>query len=366
MAKGLNNEIIRHVFEVEPTAMVELFSLYYDYQNDSQAVIHFHPGTHGVNQKIVFDEQQYLPIPMESEGFEVLGNQKLPRPKIRVSNAGMYVSSLLRQYDNLNNAKLERRRTFVKFLDDTNFPNGNPFGSSNPNSKMPTEKYFVSRKILENKLFVELELVTSLEFENVNVPNRLVASRYCTWIYRGPGCRYGSKCQSLSDGLDRPVGDNNDKNFVTGSAGSYFLNSGIFPGSAAKPGKTFVNGTRLGVNVGSETAVLINSGMWYTGSHTYNPGDYIFRLSDRIQSTQDLNYNPLSRTPTYYVCSTTHVPTDNQFKPELRKDLWVADVCSKRLGGCKLRFANDDLGDGINDGKDLPYGGFIGTENFSY
>ena len=175
MAKGLNNEIIRHVFEVEPTAMVELFSLYYDYQNDSQAVIHFHPGTHGVNQKIVFDEQQYLPIPMESEGFEVLGNQKLPRPKIRVSNAGMYVSSLLRQYDNLNNAKLERRRTFVKFLDDTNFPNGNPFGSSNPNSKMPTEKYFVSRKILENKLFLELELVTSLEFENVNVPIRLVA-----------------------------------------------------------------------------------------------------------------------------------------------------------------------------------------------
>ena len=223
MAKGLDNDLVRHIFEIEPTAMVELFSLYYDYHNDSQAVIHFHPGTNGVNQKIVYNGQEYLPIPIEAEGFEVLGNQRLPRPKVRISNAGMYMSSILRKYENLNNAKFERTRTFVKFLDDVNFPAWNPFGAANPNAKLPKEKYFVSRKVSENKLFVELELVSSFELENVSVPNRKVASRYCSWIYRGAGCRYGHKSSTLSDGLDRPVGDTNDSYFVTGtSAGKYW------------------------------------------------------------------------------------------------------------------------------------------------
>ena len=37
----------------------------------------------------------------------------------------MYVSSLLRKFNNLNNAKLVRKRTFAKFIDAANFPDGN-------------------------------------------------------------------------------------------------------------------------------------------------------------------------------------------------------------------------------------------------
>lgn len=367
MGKGLNNDVIRHVFDIEPTSMVELFSLYYDYHNDSQAVLHFHPGTNGINQKIVFDGQEYLPLPIESEGFEVLGNQKLPRPKVRISNAGMYASSLLRKYDNLNGAKVERKRTFIKFLDDVNFPNGNPFGTPNPNAKLPGEKYFVSRKTQENKLLVELELVSSLELENVTIPNRTVASRYCGWTYRGQGCRYGSNSVTSTDGLDRPCGNLDDRQFVTGTAaGKYFFNSGLFPPSAAKPGKDKINGVRLGVNPGSEDAVMVHSGRWYSGSHTYNAGDYVFVIGDRAQKGQQLVGNPYSSLASYYVCLEAHVPTDATFKPEKRTDLWIADKCSKRLAGCRLRFDNEDLEDGVNNGRDLPYGGFPGTDTFNY
>lgn len=215
MAKGVNEEVVKEIMDIEPTALLELYQIYYNYREDSQAVLHFHGGTNGIKEKIYFNDQEYLPIPVETEDFEVLGDQKLPRPKIKVSNAGLYVSSLLRQFNNLNNAKFIRKRVFAKFLDDRNFPdNQNPWGLANPNARMPDEKFFVSRKISENKIYVEFELVSSLEFESIEIPSRTVASRYCPFFYRGEGCNYGKGSDIAGDGQDRPVADVNDKLFA--------------------------------------------------------------------------------------------------------------------------------------------------------
>ena len=81
MGRGINQDFAKAIFDVEPSALLELYTLYYDYQNNSQAQIHFHGGTNGVEGKIIFDGQAYIPLPMESEGFEILGDQRLPRPK---------------------------------------------------------------------------------------------------------------------------------------------------------------------------------------------------------------------------------------------------------------------------------------------
>ena len=75
MANGVNEEFSKAVFDSEPTALLELFTLYYNYQNDSQAQINFHGGANGITSKIIFDGQEYLPIPVESEGFELLGSK---------------------------------------------------------------------------------------------------------------------------------------------------------------------------------------------------------------------------------------------------------------------------------------------------
>ena len=181
MGKGLNQDFARAIFDVEPTALIELYTLYYNYQNDSQAQINFHGGTNGVGGKIIFAGQEYLPIPVESEGFEILGDQRLPRPKIRVSNAGLYISSLLRKYNNLNGAKLVRKRTFAKFLDDANFIGGqNPYYDLKTNlstadrlSYFPDQVYYVNRRVTENKTIVEFELSSILEVENAFLPNLL-------------------------------------------------------------------------------------------------------------------------------------------------------------------------------------------------
>jgi len=353
MARGLNKDFVNEALSLEPTAILELFALYYNYQEDSQAVLYFHGGTNGIHGKIYFDGQEYLPMPVEASGFEVLGDQKLPRPKIKVSNAGMYVSSMLRKYNNLNGAKLVRRRTFAKFLDDINFPNNkNPWGSANPNARLRDDKFFVSRKVLENKLIVELELVSSLELENVQLPSRSVSARYCSWVYRGYGCRYGSTSEAIGDNKDRPVSDTDDNLMVTGSSNQWGLNEKNFPIP------------KTGENI---DAVLEAQGLWETGQN-YSVGDYIFRLSDRVSSSQALTSNYYQQHPVYYVCKSGHLASNNT-RPELRSDLWVKDSCSKKLGGCLQRFDNEDWSDdfnGINVSKDLPYGGFPGTEKYSY
>lgn len=350
MGQGLNKDLVGAILDVEPTSIIELFVLYYDYANDSQAQLYFHGGTNGIAGKIYFDGQEYLPLPIEVDSFEVLGDQRLPRPRIRVSNAGLYISSLLRQYNNLNGAKLIRRRTFAKFLDDQNFSNGqNPWGSANPNAKMPDEKFFVSKKNLENKMMVEFELVSSLELENVNVPARQISARYCTWIYRSFGCKYGSETEEIGDGLDRPIADASDNLFVTGSGSNFALNSGIFP--IQKTGPTIDD-------------VIVPSGMWETGI-SYSVGDYIFRMNDRVRNAQSLTANFYSNLSTYYVCKSGHTSSE-QSRPEKRSDLWEKDVCSKKLAGCRARFDNDEYEDGVNNGKNLPFGGFPGTDNFAY
>lgn len=355
MGKGINQDFARAIFDVEPTALIELYTLYYDYQNNSQAQINFHGGTNGVGGKITFAGQEYLPIPVESEGFEILGDQRLPRPKIRVSNAGLYISSLLRKYNNLNGAKLVRKRTFVKFLDDVNFPGGsNPFGTANPNAKMPDDKYFISRKTSENKLAVEFELVSSLELENIEIPSRTIASRYCPFLYRGYGCRYGYK--TFAESQDRPVGTVNDQLFVTGTSdGTFNYHKDLFG---------------VSTNGASVDALLTPKGLWSGnntnggGSRTYARGDYVFTYSDRVLSGQGLTANYYQQHPVYYVCKTAHT-TSNDNTPNKRPDLWLKDACSKKLFGCKLRFGNTEWG-GVNNNKNLPYGGFPGTETFSY
>lgn len=363
MAKGINTDFKKAIFDVEPTALLELYTIYYDYQNDSQAQINFHGGTNGVNSKIIFDGQEYLPLPIESEGFEILGDQRLPRPKLRISNAGLYVSSLLRKYDNLNNAKVIRKRTFARFLDNANFPgNVNPWGSANPNARMPDDKYFISRKVSENKLAVEFELVTSLELENIDIPARKVSSRYCPWVYRGYGCRYGYN--KTTAGADRPIANVDDLLFVTGSNNKWNLNEDVgFP--KLKNGST--------VQDKSTVAACYNTrGFWDgkggTTTSNYNVGDYVFTLSPRATGGQGLTANYYQQHPVYYMCKKDN--TAKELHPSVASDNWVRDACSKKLGGCQHRFANEeytsDGGDTINQGKPLPYGGFPGTEKYNY
>lgn len=139
----------------------------------------------------------YTAIPIEAEGWEINASGQIPTPILRISNVFGVITGLIGQYEDIVGAKLTRRRTLIKYLD--NQP------SANPSAHFPDDIWFVERKVSESKLQVEFQLVSSLDLEGVALPLRLMIQDTCTWTYRGDGCGYGGG--PVADEFDVPTSD---------------------------------------------------------------------------------------------------------------------------------------------------------------
>jgi len=202
MSRESSQKVNSELFSLEPTALLEFFVIYYNYVERPDDKLYIHGGTNGINTSIYWQGVEYLPFPIESSEFESKGDGSLPRPKLAVSNQDFFVSNLIRRYNNLVGAKVVRKRTFLKFLDDVNFSEGkNPYASADPNAGLEDQVFFILRRESETRAFVTFELASPLELENVTFPKRTVMARYCSFHYRGNGCRY----------MGEPVADENDR-----------------------------------------------------------------------------------------------------------------------------------------------------------
>lgn len=201
MSRESNHKVNAELFSLEPTALLEFFVIYYDYVNRPDEKLYIHGGTNGINGSVWWQGQEYSPFPIQSSGFESKGDGSLPRPKLMVSNQDFFMSNLIRRYDNLIGAKIVRKRTFVKFLDNKNFSGSvHPYGSADPSAGLEDQVFYILRKSSENRSIVEFELASPLELDNVTFPKRIVMARYCSFHYRGIGCRYSGP----------PIADEND------------------------------------------------------------------------------------------------------------------------------------------------------------
>ena len=122
-------------------------------------------------------------MPCSATGFKYSGKGTLPRPTITFSNLLGTITSLLLSnnkitpFSDLQGAKLIRRKTLSRFLDEINFPsNINPYkvGSVDPTAEMPKEIYFIDKKIVENRNIVQFEMVSSFDLQGVFAPKKLV------------------------------------------------------------------------------------------------------------------------------------------------------------------------------------------------
>jgi len=201
MSRASNQKVNAELFSLEPTALLEFFVICYDYINTPDDKLYIHGGTNGINGSIYWQGIEYLPFPIQSSGFESKGDGSLPRPKLAVSNQDFFVSNLIRRYNNLVGAKVIRKRTFAKFLDNQNFSdNKNPYGSADAAAGLEDQVFYILRRATENRAIVEFELSSPLEIEDVTFPKRSVIARYCGFHYRGNGCKY----------MGPPVADEND------------------------------------------------------------------------------------------------------------------------------------------------------------
>jgi len=297
MGKGKDN-IAKSLLELEPGSMIDLFMVYPDVINSPSSVFAMHDGSL-FRKGVVWQGKTYMPIGIEMEGFEIGADGKINRPRIKISNKDNFITTMLLKYDDFQNARIERRRTFIKFLDDVNFDGGNPFGESDTSAEISNQVYVVSQKTQENKIFVELELTSPLDLETFEINHRKIMGKYCYWKYRGEGCRYAGLPIQKEDG--RPFAD--------------------------------VNGDQIPIST-FEQPELLNE---FDERKEYTTGDVVFLRNDRVRiNVRNGLGEPIPLT-NYYVAKTNSVGLN----PEKHPDFWDKDGCNKKISSCKLRFTSD-------------------------
>ena len=168
---------------LEPGSMVVLYEFDTTPLGGTE-ILRFHGH---YDQFIYWQGEQYSAWPCQAEGFELTGEQQ-PVPRLRIGNLDGSITQLCMMFEDLVGAKLIRHRTFVQFLDAVNFPGGNP--TADPEEEFDPEIWFIERKSIETREWVEFELSSALDFNNVQLPRRQIIANQCPWMYRGPGCAY--------------------------------------------------------------------------------------------------------------------------------------------------------------------------------
>lgn len=174
--------------KLAPTALIELYEVKLKDAPADEEPFRFHTGTSGVSTNVIWKGKEYVALPIETEGFDINTQGSLPRPKLRVANVNGIFSALLRETDDLIGATVTRRRTFVRYLDAVNFPDGNP--TADPTQEFPADLWFVDKKTTETRYVIEWELASAYDLQGVKLPRRQVIQNYCQWGYRDGNCNY--------------------------------------------------------------------------------------------------------------------------------------------------------------------------------
>jgi lambda family phage minor tail protein L len=282
----MKQSVAQELTRFNPSALIELFEL--DATAIGGDVFRFHGGTTNNFTPIVFDSLEYMPYPILVEGFEMDGKGSLPRPKLRAANTNGYLSFFILNGMDFAGAKLSRKRVFARYLDDVNFENGvNPYGTADPFAAFPDDVFFINRKVAENNDYIEFELATQLEIDNVKLPKRQIFAHICSFKYRESPCPYA--------GI--PVADKNNNTFAD------------FYGMT-----------------------LTNMGE-YDKNDVYNRGNYVY-----VTSLLPQTYGQ----KIFFVCLENGT-SGKDFGPNGKNSKWIADFCPKNLNGCRLRFPSPEI-----------------------
>ncbi|MDR9847013.1 phage minor tail protein L [Herbaspirillum huttiense] len=216
--------------KLAPSALIELFILDAT-KLPGGGLMRFHAGTNKLQQPVIWQGQEYMPLPIEAEGFEMNTRGTLPRPKIRVANVNGMFSAQVTSLDDLVRAKVIRKRTYARFLDAVNFPDGNP--TADPTQSLPDEVWYVERKTTENRYLIEWELASAFDLQGVQCPSWQIIQNSCSWRYRGPECGYAGAPMDRNNQWTTPANDTCPKNMAGCRArhGNGELPFGGFPGA---------------------------------------------------------------------------------------------------------------------------------------
>ena len=393
VSKSLDSgkKIISELQRVAPSQIITLYEVDvedllidqlvpYDVTNKSDAVFRFHNNLKLIQQDITWKGERYSAMPIQVEGYEFTTKGAAPAPKMTLGADDTDLEEFrtfkvaCRKLGDLIGAKVTRVKTFAKYLDEENFylnfgggsrtaigdtslaPNG---FEPDPNAEFPREVFYIERKSAENGSNLEFELASFVDFENKNLPNRLIITRSCQFKYRGEGCLY-EYSSNYSNAQDATLRDKAENAFGKDSLKKLNL--------PTKAPLIADNQSTLIKDAVPEYNPQITPEKYDT-SKQYTKGDSVYIEKNAIKY--------------YFVCKldAPSAIADTYAAPPNRR-YWIQDSCSKDVKGCQLRWSDSykdkkglntagqfsvgkatrseyhALGNGKSHGGCLPFGGF--------
>ena len=356
MSKSTSN-LSKQMMSLAPDALIELYEIDFSILQEnmehfqdlegltysSEPIYRFCSMTNGTNP-IYWQGNGYQPLPIEANGFEKVGDGRLPRPKITIGNPNGLLSMIIKVNKDFSNCKVTRKRTYARFLDSDNFLNRNEnesgentFGVPDSDAHFPDDIFFINKKSLEANDLIEFELVSALELEDAKVPARVMLSSYCAWTYR---CNIGCGYKGL------PIETSSGKSLISGFATDASLN----------------NLAKLDKNKNFDDILEWNR-YGHLGTKDNLKG---YNLGDIVKIVGKKSSNPYRIAPSVFVCVQSHEIAKNHH-PFFDKKYWLKDECAKTLESCELRFGEAlvDFNKSDKTHEGLRFGGFPGTEKFN-
>jgi lambda family phage minor tail protein L len=198
--------ITSEIQKLDADSLIELYEL--DTTKQGGPIYYFHSDVNTLNAPVVWQGITYVPFPLEATGFESSGVGSQPRPKLLLANISGMIGELTLSMNDLVTCKFIRKRTFVKYLDAVNFPDGINL-TADSNAHFPDDIYYVDRKSKEDKIQVEFELASALELTGVVLPRRQIVKNLCSWNYKSAECGYTGT--NYFNEFDEPCAINQDK-----------------------------------------------------------------------------------------------------------------------------------------------------------
>lgn len=421
-------DLIDVVQKIEPgSELVDLFEL----TLPDGSILYFHPD-YDVNNTTVGEEgyiyfrqrtspytvQNYIPFPITMDGVEITSEGAQNRPILTVANVTSVFSDELGanfRNEDLIGQPVVKRTTLKKYLFGES-------GDASPPIEFPIQKYIIDRVTGETSTSVTFELTAPFDLSGVQLPNRSILGKYCSWEYQGQdlnsrgGCvwsknsliKIGKSTSALEEhkayftAKDEPIVPaiifTTTTPWVTStsySVGNLVLDSGkvYMANTAHTSGASFAGDSSKWDVVAytswtTSTAYVVNdyvkngsdyyrcntahtsgtfstdSTKWdtvyiYTG---YNPGT-TYSAGDFVEATA-------SGTTTVWKAlraSTNQTPAENVY--------WTrGDICGKKFSSCKCRFqylpvynytnSNSTPKTTKNSKIPIPFGAFPGARKF--
>lgn len=380
-------------------------------------VFRFHNSIHFRRQKIVWGGYEYHPSPIGAEGFETNVRGTLARPKLSLYVTDEFIKELdllksVLDIGELIGSKVTRVRTFAKYLDAANFElqliqdgaklntdiifdqESLPDGfEPDPYAEFPRDIYYIDKKSSETKQLLEFELSSAIDVESVKLPYRRVIANTCQFQYRGEGCMY-------EYGGSYELNAVNPDNVVAGGKENVYKHMRDDSRTLFYDTLQEVYGDTTDNTAGKEVGTLCRRNETEHGELgvsklpivappvANDKDELIFTVKDEAGRVRSPGLLPTLQTsqPTEWATNTQYVIGDVVFItkkginyyfvaqldtpsniPPPNEKYWIADVCSKSIRGCSLRWNRTyetTAGVGHFVGGQvgqIPFGGFPGV-----